>query len=282
MFPSSRSDTRAAEPSAAALEEAGRCTGPRVGARRATSDGPGSPIRKGAKRAVKVRRFVGRFLLLLPPFAVLAFDLGRRHARIFGFETSEIAFYFLSAACGVLLWISLYGVATRHRGVARWPVRVVLVIGALLAIGGQVYTFDRYQAYMNHRAVLVGTSFLPSIGQQLWFDRWTFARALVPWLLVAMVLPWLLSKLAPMRSRARGWLCLDLAIVAAVTAAFVSPERGAEQGQPPDVMYVSAMGQLARARWDHNETVERVHPGRRTPEPVPRLLAKPRAKSSGA
>jgi len=40
-------------------------------------------------------------------------------------------------------------------------------------------------------------------------------------------------------------------------------------------MYVAAMGQLARARWDHNETVERVHPGPRSPEPMPGLVAKP-------
>ncbi len=254
-----------------------RSTGTRLTALRSRShrDGPGAPIRRPTKSQARVRRFLGRLLLLAPPFAVLAMDLGRRHQRIFGLEPAELAFYFLSAACGVLLWISLYAVATRHRGIARWPVRVVLVVGALLAIGGQIYTFDRYQAYMNHRAVLVGTSFLPSIGQQLWFDRWTFAKALVPWIVVAIALPWIGTRLAPMRSRARGWLCLDLAIVAALTAAFVSPERGAEQGQPPDVMYVSAMGQLARARWDHNETVERVHPGPRTPEPVPRLVAKP-------
>src|SRR5688572_30926782 len=81
-----------------------------------------------------------------------------------------------------------------------------------------------------------------------------------------------------MRKRARGWLCLDVAIVAAVIAAFTSPERGAEQGQPPDVMYVSAMGQLARARWDHNEPVERVHPGPRTPLPVPAFTAHPARK----
>jgi glucan phosphoethanolaminetransferase (alkaline phosphatase superfamily) len=35
------------------------------------------------------------------------------------------------------------------------------------------------------------------------------------------------------------------------------------------------MGQLMRARWDHNETVERVHPGPRTPLPVPEFVAKP-------
>jgi glucan phosphoethanolaminetransferase (alkaline phosphatase superfamily) len=30
-----------------------------------------------------------------------------------------------------------------------------------------------------------------------------------------------------------------------------------------------------RARWDHNETVERVHPGQRTPIPVPPFVARP-------
>src|SRR5690606_35616635 len=48
-----------------------------------------------------------------------------------------------------------------------------------------------------------------------------------------------------------------------------------EQGQPPDVMYVSAMGQLLRARWDKNEMVLRVHPGRRSPDPVPTFVPKP-------
>jgi glucan phosphoethanolaminetransferase (alkaline phosphatase superfamily) len=40
-------------------------------------------------------------------------------------------------------------------------------------------------------------------------------------------------------------------------------------------MYVSAMGQLMRARWDHNEMVERVHPGQRSPDLVPAFTAKP-------
>jgi hypothetical protein len=82
------------------------------------------------------------------------------------------------------------------------------------------------------------------------------------------------ARLAPMRKRQRGWLCLDLAVVATLIAAFVSPDRGAEQGQPPDVMYVSAIGQLARAHWDHNETVERLHPSNRTPETVPDLTVR--------
>jgi len=224
---------------------------------------------------VKLRRWLARGLLVAAPLAIVLLDLSRRGARIFSFEPGDAAFYAASAVVGVVLWVSLLGAATRTRGVGRWVVRVVVAVWALLAVGGQLYTFARYGAYMNHRAVLVGTSFLPSIGQQLWFDRWTFAKALLPCLVAAIAVPLVATRLAPMRRRARGWLCLDLAIVATLTAAFVSPERGAEQGQPPDVMYVSAMGQLLRARWDHNETVERVHPGPRTPAPVPPFTPRP-------
>lgn len=229
----------------------------------------------GRRTAARRRRWLGRILLAAPPIAILAVDLAQRHARVFTFERPDLVFYGLSAAVGVVLWVSLLGVATRARGFAKWPVRLLLVVIALLAVGGQVYSFNRYQAYVNHRAVLVGTSFLPSVGQQLWFDRWTFLRSVGPWLVVALALPSIVTRLAPMRQRWRGWLCLDIAVVAALVAAFVSPERGAEQGQPPDVMYVAAMGQLARAHWDHNETVERVHPGPRSPTPVPALVAKP-------
>jgi glucan phosphoethanolaminetransferase (alkaline phosphatase superfamily) len=221
------------------------------------------------------RRWIARALVLVAPLALVALDLVKRRARIASFEPADLVFYALSALAGVGLWSSLLFAATRTRGIGRWPVRVLLGVGALLCVGSQLYTYARYGAYMNHRAVLVGTSFLPSIGQQLWFDRWTFLRSLLPCLAVAIGLPIAAIRLAPMRRRARGWICLDLALVFALIAAFVSPDRGAEQGQPPDVMYLSAMGQLARARWDHNETVERVHPGPRTPEPVPPFVARP-------
>jgi hypothetical protein len=238
-----------------------------------------SPLsRLSPRAAARTRRWAARALLFAPTLAILAVDLSKRHPRLLAFGGHDLFFYLGSLLCGLVLWTSLVGVATRDRGLARWPVRVLLVAFALLLVGGQIYTFERYQAYVNHRAVLVGTSFLPSIGQQLWFDRWTFARALLPCLAFAVAIPFVAVKLAPMRQRSRGWLCLDLALAAVLLGAFISPDRGAEQGQPPDIMYVSAMGQLARARWDHNETVERVHPGPRTPEAVPPLVARPARK----
>src|SRR5438034_493693 len=84
-------------------------------------------------------------------------------------------------------------------------------------------TYGRYGAYVNHRAVLVGTSFLPSVGQQLWFDRWTFVRAVVPCVVLAIAVPIALRTLAPMRQRWRGWLALDIAFGALLLGAFISP-----------------------------------------------------------
>lgn len=251
-----------------------------------SSDGPSDADEAHAERGSAVRprtiarfrRWAARALLVAPTLAVVAIDLTKRSPRVLAFVGGDFFFYVCSVVIGLVLWTSLAGAASRARGIARWPLRVLLVALALLLVGSQVYTFERYQAYVNHRAVLVGTSFLPSIGQQLWFDRWSFARALVPCLVVAIALPLLTVKLAPMRSRARGWLCMDLAILAVLVGAFTSPDHGAEQGQPPDIMYVNALGQLARARWDHNETVERVHPGPRSPEPVPSLVASPSRK----
>ncbi len=228
-----------------------------------------------ARADARARRWAARLAIVALPLAVLGVDLAHRRTRILSLDREDFVFYGLSGLVGVALWSMLIAASSRRRGLARWPLRFAITLLAILAVGGQLYTFERYGAYMNHRAVLVGTSFLPSIGQQLWFDRWNFLKALLPSMALALVVPLLAARLAPIRSRVRAWLCLDIALIAALCAAFVSPERGAEQGQPPDIMYVSAMGQLMRARWDHNETVERVHPGPRSPTPVPRLTPRP-------
>ena len=231
------------------------------------------PAPEKLERAPRWRRWAGRALLLSPGLAVVLVDLQLRGARIRSFEQLDLTFYATSALLGAVLWFCLLCAASRPTGVSRWAARAFLFVLGFLAVGGQIYTYGRYQAYVNHRAVLVGTSFLPSIGQQLWFDRWTVLRSIGPWIAFAIATPLVLTRVAPTEKRWRGLLALDVAVVMTLVIAFLSPERGAEQGQPPDSMYVSAIGQLARATWDHNETVERVHPGPRTPEKVPPMVA---------
>jgi glucan phosphoethanolaminetransferase (alkaline phosphatase superfamily) len=229
------------------------------------------------KRAVVVRRWASRALLVMPTVLIVAADIAHRHQRLTHFDSREKAFYLISVLASLWLWGGLLAAASRHRGTSRHFARVLALVAGVLAFGAQIYLFDRYMAYMNHRAVLVGTQMMPSIGQQLWFDRYAFARALLPPIVLSLAIPYVARKLAP-TPKAVGRSALDFACVALLVVMFVDPERGGEQGATPDTLYVSAMGQLARARWDHNETVDRVHPGPRTPIPLPELHASPRAK----
>jgi hypothetical protein len=116
---------------------------------------------------------------------------------------------------------------------------------------------------------------MPSVGQQLWMDRLSFAHAVVPAAILAALLPLFLRRLAPARGGTAG-LARDVAVVAALLMAFSAPGRTEDQAATPDVLYVAAMGQLARAHWDHNEAVARVHPGPRSPAALPPLHAIPK------
>jgi glucan phosphoethanolaminetransferase (alkaline phosphatase superfamily) len=243
----------------------------------AESDGRRLGRARVDRLSVRARRLAGLALVALPAIAVVWHDVARRGDRLAHFDAAGIAFYVASCVVGAALWGALIIASARRRGRSRWLALVLAAVGAAVAVGCQAYTFERYAVYMDHQAVLVGTSMLPSIGQQLWSDRATFAATLIPPLAVAVVLPLLLRSLAPTRplSSRRAF---DVALIAFLFATMIDPKRGAEQGQPPDVMYLSAMGQLARAKWDKNETVERIHPGPRTPIPVPPLTPRPRAK----
>lgn len=226
-------------------------------------------------RTLFLRRWSGRALCIVPAIAILVLDLTKRTPRLRSFDQRELTFYLLSFLLSMAFWGSIAIVAASRRGRSRWLARTLLVLGAIFAVGAQVYTYDRYQAYLDHRAVLVGTQMMPSVGQQLWFDRYTLAKALLPPIALALLLPMFMKRLAPARKMVVG-AAWDTAVTALLFSLFLSPERGADQGTLPDIMYFSSMGQLARARWDHNETVERVHPGARTPIPVPPLEAHPK------
>ncbi len=215
------------------------------------------------------------FILLLPTVLIVFGDVLRRPAEILHLGPRHLAFYALSVAISGAFWAGLLVAASRARGALRGLAIVVLATAATAAVGSQIYTFERYRAYMNARAVLVGTSMMPSIGQQLWSDRVSYARALAPPVIVLSLLLFVLSRLfRPSLKGARAGF--DVAIAALIALVFaVNTEEGSEQGAPPDALYLSALGHLARARWDHNETVERIHPGRRTPIPVPSVRAAP-------
>jgi hypothetical protein len=225
--------------------------------------------------ATVLRRLVLGAALLLPGLGVVTTDLALRHTRMTELSLRGIVVYVLTVLLSVTLWASLAWVAAYGRGVVRWVSLALIAALAVLAVGGQLYAFARYDAFLNDRSVLVGTSMMPSVGQQLWFDRVGFGRTILPPLILALGLVLLLRRYAAAPARRVG-PALDVAVLCLVIIGFCPPKSG-EQNATPDVLYVNGMGQLLRARWDHDECVERVHPGPRTPRPVPALIARPRA-----
>ncbi|CAN5536932.1 hypothetical protein BH09MYX1_BH09MYX1_47350 [soil metagenome] len=224
---------------------------------------------------MRVRKAIAVGLMFVPGIAIILGDILRRHDTLYMFTGRETRIYVFWCLLSGALWGAVVHVAMLRRGAIRWWARALLFVGAALAVGGQAYIFARYQAYLDHRAALVGTTMLPSIGQQLWSDRWAFLAIIGPPLLFAMLVP-LASRHVGRWKRNDALFALDVSTAAILLAMFGSV--GDNQGAPPDVLYVSAMGQLARAHWDHNETVERIHPGPRSPIPVPALTAKPPMK----
>ncbi len=211
---------------------------------------------------------MARAALLLPGLGIAILDAQLRRDQIIAWPRPTVLAYAATLALGALLWAALLASATVRRG---WAMRLVPLACAAFAVGAQRYFFARYHAYLNPRAVLVGTSMLPSVGQELWGDRIGFLRVTLPPLGVAVLLAFICRRVAPV-GRTRGRLALDIGVAALLVSTFcVSANAGGEQAAPPDVLYLASLGRLALARWRHDDALERAHPGPRTPAPVPRI-----------
>jgi hypothetical protein len=215
-------------------------------------------------------------MLLAPGVALGLLDLVSRRDQIASWPCLTLAAYAGTLVLSITLWGALVAAASARRA---WASHAVLVAAAALAVGAQRYFFARYHAYMNPRAVLVGTSMLPSVGQELWVDRLGFLRALVPPMALAALWPHLLERVAPV-APARSRMALDVATCALLAAIFGAGAPGRrQQAGAPDVLYLASMGRLASARWEHDDLVERAHPGPRHPVPVPAIAPRDERRS---
>ncbi len=226
--------------------------------------------------------------VLRPPLRVLlrlvlaalpaALDTVLRWRRLPRYDGTELGFWACSAALSVLVWFALFGAAAARSGTVRHLAHGLLVLFAIHGVGVQLYVYAQYHAFLDHAAALVGTTLLPT-PTQLAGDAGRALLVFGPVLAFAALLPAALRRWAPTEARWAA-LGLDGAALGFLVAAFVSPNRGARQGAAFDVMFVSAVGQVSRARWGHNETVERVHPGARSPLPVPPIALDPGRRRS--
>ena len=219
-----------------------------------------------ASTRLRIRRWAAVAILGVPGAGIALLDAVTRHEQIAAWPAATTLAYVGTLVLGAGMWAAFLQAAAAPRA---WPARVLLVTAAALAVGAQLYFFGRYHAYLNPRAVLVGTSMLPSVGQQLWSDRAGFLRALLPPIAAAVLLPLARRRLGPVSARA-GRMALDVALAALLFAVFLVEVPGTgEQAAEPDVLYLASMGSLAAARWRHDGQVARAHPGPRTPRAVP-------------
>src|SRR5258708_24722672 len=151
-------------------------------------------------------RWIARALLAVPGLGVALVDWTARRDQIESWPRSTIAVYATTLVLGAVVWGSLVAAAAARRA---WGARLLLVLGSTFAIGAQLYFFARYHAYMNPRAVLVGTSLMPSVRQELWSDRTGFMHTLLVPIALAALLPMALARAAHI-PRARSRMALDL------------------------------------------------------------------------
>ena len=171
-----------------------------------------------ASTRLRVRRWAALAILGVPGAGIALLDVATRHEQIAAWPGATTLAYVGTLVLGAVLWAALIQAAAARRA---WPARVLLVTTASLAVGAQLYFFGRYHAYLNPRAVLVGTSMLPSVGQQLWSDRAGFLRALLPPIAAAVLLPLTRRRLGPVSART-GRMALDVALAALLFAVFLA------------------------------------------------------------
>ncbi|HEX2878739.1 MAG TPA: sulfatase-like hydrolase/transferase [Polyangiaceae bacterium] len=146
---------------------------------------------------------------------------------------------------GIIWGTLLYGASARS-GRGRWIAAVAFITLLTFCFGGQRYFFEQYNVYLNAEAWAFAANFKASVLNQLLADRHNYLFAQVPALSAAVLLVWLgrrwvRPRRTPSRIAQRCW---------PVVLAFglFTPVRDSHlQAAPPDVLCLTAVGELARS-----------------------------------
>ncbi len=208
----------------------------------------------------------------MPGALVVASDVSRRASVMGLFTASSWPGYLLAVVVSATLWGSLLGLAAR-RGKRS---AVVVAVGALMAgilVGWQRYFFVQYGTYLNRDAVFFGTTFVSTLRRTLAADGAGLARALLPALVTSLLVA--LAARRKLVPSVPGRPTLAALVVAASLAAFSPWSYRGSQAATPDVLYLHGLGGLLLSRLGVIAPPPQSLPGRRTPEYLPALVARP-------
>jgi glucan phosphoethanolaminetransferase (alkaline phosphatase superfamily) len=225
----------------------------------------------------RARRRAALFVLLAPALGVVAVDFLLRGRRILELPPRYYGSYAFAFAESTLFWGLLLYVASKRRGAARWIAAALFVTLAGVVVGGQIYFHRQYSTYLNLDATLFGTSLSESLFSQLKADGRNFLFSMGPPVVVGALLV-LLGRRVVRPERTRTGLVATLLMPVVLVAAFFIPcSYRAVQGSTPDIIYLHAVGGLAKVLTGV-EGNQQIRPGVRTPPPMPSVTAKPSIK----
>lgn len=235
------------------------------------------PPRHGAARVTRRELRCATWLTLLSPVGfVIAVDWAQRWRTLIHLSGRLPWFYAIAVIEAGLVWGLLLHAASRRRGPFRHVAAVLFVLGIGLTLGGQRYFRSRYPAYLNVDVSLFSQGLGESVVNQLVADLRNLVVAHVPYLASGGVL--LLAGRRWLRPRRSSVRMVRWAAPLALTAAFFVPvHHRQEQAATPDLLYLHAVGGLARSLAGLTEEASQTRPRTRAslPVPTPTLKAHP-------
>ncbi len=234
-----------------------------------------------AQVLAKVREWVARrslatrLLLCVPGAIAVLIDALHRGGHLLEMRPGYKGLYVLALLESCLVWgLLLY--AAGRRSWTGYLSGALFVIGFTLALGGQVYFFEQYRAYLTQDLTLFAANLTESVINQLAVDISRYLGANAPFLVVAVGLVvaarTLLGRQLPPRKRVA--LAAPLVFVACW---FIPLKFRAPQAATPDTLYLNAMGAYVRSQLGVTDQSRQVRPHTRHSRALPKLAPAPPA-----
>lgn len=211
--------------------------------------------------------------LLAPTAVALVVDVSRRGAQLLELSPVDMVCYVLALIESVVVWGLLIYAAT---GSSRSAIacRVLFVLGLTLCLGGQVYFFEQFRAYLTRDLTLFASNLTQSALSQLWSDGANYSWTLLPFALSSGAILWCarrsLNGAGVHQQRAARW-----APVVFVACWFVPNHYRTVQAAPPDTLYLNAVGGFVSSKLGLTDESRAVRPGVRRSRAVEPIAAEP-------
>jgi glucan phosphoethanolaminetransferase (alkaline phosphatase superfamily) len=211
-------------------------------------------------------------ILLIPGAVCVGLDLGLRGERIRAFFPELGWPYALAVVQSFLVWAGLLFATTTNRGWLRWALRLVFVGAFTLALGGQVYFFGQYRAYLTRSVAAFAVNMIDSVRGQLLADLGNVARTQLPFAAIATLLVLAISKWPGRRLPASRRFRWSVPLLLLVTALAPPVHFGRQQAATPDTLYLNALGAFVRTAAGLGDPARGVRPRARYSLPLSKPL----------